>query len=75
MDSEGALSFSEEKSSQNIVSYGDKKNGGRDEKYPSRLTVQCNASSPLLGKKGWFSDAMERRRSEFAYPNLYPEPY
>ena len=40
MDSEGALSFSEEKSSQNIVSYGDKKNGGRDEKYPSRLTVR-----------------------------------
>ena len=52
-----------------------KKNGKRDEKYPSRLTIQCNASSPLLGKKGWFNNAMERRRSEFSYPNLYPEPY
>ena len=37
--SEGALSLGEGKSSQNIVSFGDKKNGRRNEKYSSRITI------------------------------------
>ena len=73
--SKGVLSLSEGKSPQNIVSYGDKKNNGRNEKYSSRITVWCNANSTLPSEKGGFNDAVDRSRSGFSYPNLYLKPY